>query len=231
MTQVDTNTNTNETAGENQEVKNLRQLAIEERMGAGWRASSAIGITAAMDKKKDMSQEEREEYDRREAQFSAVTGEVRQAIYTVFENAKQPTRILVLPEMMAMDEVLGSTAAVRILLDPRGADKQLAGDFIGFLRERVRIPTASALARKLSARNYHSSNTTLAEAIWLCELAQWMQCLTPTFGNILGEIMKEKELEELNFTEKLSTQDGKSAILREAITQQYAVVENILQRM
>jgi hypothetical protein len=225
-----TETNTNTTA-----EKNLIQLANEERLKAGWGPAPRPSFEAS---DPSLSKEEREAAVRRDLMKYAVSSEVRAMIGSLTETSTRPVRLLALPEVLARDEVMGANVTMRILVDAVSAGEHRIHEFINVLRDRARQPTAQQMVQKLNAqvngRSYLNANTTLAEAFWLGEVVQWFQCMTSNFGNVLANLLiNGKELtkiDEIEFTRKLTYED-RDYILREAMDQQYGVLETLLHRI
>lgn len=226
-----TDTNTNNENVETTTIKSLMELATEERLKAGW---GPVGRTGP-GRDPNMSADERLVAERKDRQKYSITSAVRSMVETIVEQCERPARILALPSKLALDEVLGSSVAMRILLDAGNANETHVADFVTVLRDRTRVPSAQLLIHVLNGRSFVKSNATLAEAFWLCEVVQWFQCLTSTFGNVLANnvMIDGKELvkyEDIDFGRKL-THEGRDAILRDAMDQQYAVLESVLQRI
>jgi hypothetical protein len=228
MSQTDTTTDNKDNV---ETIKSLAELATEERLKAGW---GPIGRTGP-GRDPSLSDAERALAERKDRQKYAVTSAVRSMINNIVEQAERPIRVLALPGTLAFDEVLGSSVAMRILLDAGNANEVHVHDFTVALRDRTRVPSVQSLVQLFNGRSYVKSNATLGEAFWLCEVAQWFQCLTSTFGNVLANnvMIAGKEViqpEDIDFGRKL-THEGNDAILRDAMDQQYSVLEALLHRI
>jgi hypothetical protein len=186
----------------------------------------------------NMSPEEIE----RENTIMANRQRLRAVIQDFFGEAanrvSSPMLLLCVPDMIAHHNVLGSNAAMRLVLSEEPDNTEHVGEFLTVLSSALQyLPVRARLAQKL-ARNYNSHSRTLAECYWLYEMCSYLGIGNSFFGNMISQVLfsSDVKLEEIDFTKVLSagTQAAvqtKEQILFDLTTQQYAELENLLSRM
>lgn len=221
---------------ENTPVVTLTELAQQEAIKrmSGPRSMN----TADRDRQANMSAEEIE----RDNTIMANRQRLRSVIQDFFGEAANRVSssmlLLCVPDMIAHHNVLGSNAAMRLVLSEEPDNTEHVGEFLTVLSGALQyMPARARLAQKLS-RNYNAHSRTLAECYWLYEMCSYLGIGNSFFGNMISQVLfgKDVVLGEIDFTKVLSpgsqaTNQTKEQILFDLTTKQYEELESLLSRM
>lgn len=166
---------------------------------------------------------------------------LRSVIHDFFGEAANrvsgPMLMICVPDMIAHHHVLGSNAAMRLVLAEEPDNTEQVGEFLTILSDALNyLPVRSRLAQKL-ARNYNAHSRTLAECYWLYEMCSYLGIGNSFFGNMISQVLfaKDTNIDEIDFTKVLPPQRASSATKEEMLfglaTQQYMELEALLSRM
>lgn len=216
-------------------VTTLTELAQQEaiKRSGGPRPVSA----AEQERLASLTQEQRD----REKIINDNRYKLRAVIQDFFGEAANrvagPMLMICVPDMIAHHNVLGSNAAMRLVLAEEPDNTEYVGEFLTILSNTLQyMPSRARLAQKL-ARDYNAHSRTLAECYWLYEMCSYLGIGNSYFGNMISQVLFGKDIntDEIDFTKVMAPQRASSATKEEMLfglaTQQYMELEALLSRM